>query len=325
MCCAGKRNNSWAFLLCVTTVIVGTSAIILYTVRLDKTNWRLSAYHQQIHVCLIMLTLVSYFRTHMTAPGGSEDWMTERPDLIYPNFGAVPSSTLGYLGKDDGDDINDGSVESSLSTQSLNGVIENKARKSIGHLTVNDVEKAPMERFCKTCVAAKPERVHHCSVCNKCVLRFDHHCPWIGTCIGLYNTKFFLQFLLYTTLTCGHSAFMVVKTTVNLHHPRSGIMNQPNVIISLSLLTPIACLIVAGSFFIIGSMLIWHVWLAVHNETSLENLRRPQRAWSRSDSVGEPSHGAIMNLRHVLGWNPLLWPIPVRQSRHAPVNAIMKR
>ena len=32
-------------------------------------------------------------------------------------------------------------------------------------------------RRCRKCDGPKPERAHHCSVCKRCVLLMDHHCP----------------------------------------------------------------------------------------------------------------------------------------------------
>ena len=36
----------------------------------------------------------------------------------------------------------------------------------------------------------------HCSICDKCVEGFDHHCRWLNTCIGSKNYKLFFAFVL---------------------------------------------------------------------------------------------------------------------------------
>lgn len=61
------------------------------------------------------------------------------------------------------------------------------------------MKKYILDNKCRKCKVTRPLRAHHCGACGTCVLKMDHHCPWINNCVGHANHRYFLNFLLYTT------------------------------------------------------------------------------------------------------------------------------
>ncbi|OQR67680.1 palmitoyltransferase ZDHHC3-like [Tropilaelaps mercedesae] len=74
--------------------------------------------------------------------------------------------------------------------------------------------------ICARCETYRPPHAHHCRICNRCIRKMDHHCPWINNCVGELNQKYFLQFLVYTGVTCLYGA-MVVGVSWHLEPPEA--------------------------------------------------------------------------------------------------------
>ncbi len=68
--------------------------------------------------------------------------------------------------------------------------------KAVQRFAKDDLLYGQMRDECHTCKIKKAARSKHCSRCDMCVEKYDHHSIWFNKCIGLHNYVLYLQFLL---------------------------------------------------------------------------------------------------------------------------------
>jgi len=146
-------------------------------------------------------------------------------------------------------------------------------------------------KWCHTCRIWRPPRASHCSECNVCVERFDHHCPWMGQCIGRRNYRFFLGFVISVCLLClytaGFSLYAFGRVVVSL---------TPNVPLD-AVFQSFERVPVTGGMLLfpllilccVGPLACYHCSLVCDNKTTNEEIKVPYggqnpfaRGWKRN-------------------------------------------
>lgn len=105
----------------------------------------------------------------------------------------------------------------------------------------NEVEDSPEQRqlslqdalasspfqpkhWCNKCDAPKPERTHHCSFCGRCVLKMDHHCPWLANKCVVSSTFLHIYMTCQLTFRSGLQDISIVFALSYLHHAFSSLL-----------------------------------------------------------------------------------------------------
>ncbi|KJA21237.1 hypothetical protein HYPSUDRAFT_141151 [Hypholoma sublateritium FD-334 SS-4] len=123
------------------------------------------------------------------------------------------------------------------------------------------------EKWCRKCWAPRSERTHHCSICNRCVMKMDHHCPWVGAkCIGHRTYPAFVHFLCCVT-------FLAIYIAVVASNALWFAFQNPFAVHEFIPVHELGLAFTGGIFALtVGSFAVYHLYLISTNQTTLENI-----------------------------------------------------
>ncbi|XP_047672518.1 palmitoyltransferase ZDHHC18-B-like isoform X3 [Tachysurus fulvidraco] len=153
-------------------------------------------------------------------------------------------------------------------------------------------------KYCFTCKIFRPPRTSHCSLCDNCVERFDHHCPWVGNCVGKRNYRFFYMFIVSLSF---HTAFIFGCVTTHL-----ALRSQDGRGLVFALkASPASALELVVCFFSVWSILGlsgFHTYLVAANLTTNEDIKGSWSGKNGNEETGNPysSNNILKNCCSVL-------------------------
>ncbi|CAL9161801.1 unnamed protein product [Musa hybrid cultivar] len=261
--------------------ITFVGVIFLFDANLIRKS-REEPWYITVYLMVFLVTLVQYFFTSGSFPGYIIDAMRVKngSNTTFINSPAIVEQS----------NARNGNLVSSTRNNQLER--QNSLLPSLSW------EKLVMELYppgsairnwtCTYCNIIQPPRSKHCHDCDKCVLQFDHHCVWLGTCIGQRNHCRFWWYIFEETILCIWTVVLYITFL------RSKLMKTWwKDLIAIVLLT---ALVFSLIFLLV--LLLFHSYLMITNQTTYEMARRRRILYLRGipKKVHPFSRGICKNL-----------------------------
>lgn len=209
---------------------------------------------------------------------------------------------------------------------SVSEIIDGRRITFINHTI--EIKPGVYYRYCKYCNCVKPPRAYHCTISGKCVLEFDHFCPWIGQTVGRFNYRFFVSFIFFNFLCALYGVSMTMSTFLSLP---VFVRQQPYDSANTFALVVVFTICAAGVLGV-GGLSLWHGYLVFTNQTTVEtyiNSVEAREAAERGEVYRNPfDRGWRVNFKRVFGNNlhsscsrtttSIIWKVIVPSLREPP-------
>ncbi|KAF3420387.1 hypothetical protein E2986_03257 [Frieseomelitta varia] len=152
---------------------------------------------------------------------------------------------------------------------------------------------------------------------GRCVMKMDHHCPWINNCVGHYNHCHFTAFLASAVGGCCVSTFTLISWVMTVLSLKPLSFPPPSIFILILVIFSIGLSI--GVILAVGTLLYFQLLSIIKNRTEIEawisEKAHYRRFGTRDKFIYPYSKGWRFNLQQVLTWDCT----PVGDGIHWPV------
>ncbi|KAK2859492.1 hypothetical protein Q5P01_004112 [Channa striata] len=142
------------------------------------------------------------------------------PGIVRPNQEAVHSTVTYYSPLANRDPVLNGGWQDVMMT------VTNRAGLPDAEV---ELKESSRKNWCSVCRVERPPRAGHCRICGVCVLRLDHHCVWINSCVGQANHRSFLLTLVFFLLTSLYGIGLVLQSVCPRENLLTALLYCPGV------------------------------------------------------------------------------------------------